>query len=182
MSIPDYLTSKAFLTAVIVPLISGSVAAAFVGYWKSHVLRRKALVAEAYKVALDRVEAVYWIRRRTRQKTLLPQDEIDVRNQLHDVQRQTEYYKGLLSIEAKWFGKSYSDFVSTIIKATGPLLKEAWQDLPSGPGGDLSKIVHPKALPEVRKAEERFLKDARAFFNIFQRTWRSIAYLRREKK
>jgi len=176
MDVIDYVTSKAFLSAVIVPLISGSLAAASVGYWKSHVLRRKALVAEAYKVALDRVEAVYWIRRRTRQISLRPQDEIDVRNQLHDVQRQTEYYKGLLSIEAKWFGKSYSDFVAAITKATGPLLKVAWQEAPSGPGGDLSKIVHPKVLPEVKKAEEEFLHDARAFFNIFKRTWRRITY------
>lgn len=175
-TIVDYLISKAFLTAVIVPLVSGSLAAAFVGYWKSHVLRRKSLVAEAYKVALDRVEAVYWIRRRTQQRSLRHQDEIDVRNQLHDVQRQTEYYKGLLSIEAKWFGKSYSDFVAAITKATGPLLKQAWQDAPSGPGGDLSSIVHPKALPEVKKAEEEFLNDARAFFNVFKRTWRSITY------
>lgn len=180
-NILDYLTSKGFLTAVIVPLISGSLAAAFVGYWKSHVLRRKTLVAEAYKVALDRVEAVYWIRRRTRQRALRPQDEIDVRNQLHEVQRQTEYYKGLLSIEAKWFGKSYSDFVASITKATGPLLKDAWEDSPSGPGGDLSNITHPKSLPEVSKAEGVFLKDARAFFNIFQRTWRNFVYLVRKK-
>lgn len=176
-SIYDFVVSKTFITAVIVPLISGSLAAALIGYWKSHVLRRKSLVAEAYKVALDRVEAVYWIRRRTLKSTLLPQDEIDVRNKLHEVQRQTEYYKGLLSIEAKWFGDSYKEFVDAITKATGPLLKDAWHDSPSGPGGELSNIIHPKSLPEITSAEAKFLKDSRAFFNIFRRSARSIRYL-----
>jgi len=173
-TILDYLISVSFLTSVIVPLITGSLAAAVISYVQSDNFRRKRLVASAYRVALDRAEAVYWIRRRTKNKELLPQDEIIIRDKLHQVQERTEYYKGLLSIEAKWLGESYATFVDAVTKQTGPLLKAAWQEKPVGPGGELTNIIHPKANPDLLKAEQEFLESARQFFTLRYRLQRKF--------
>lgn len=164
------ITSKTFITSVLTPLVTGSLAAALVGYLKADRLRCKKLVAEAYKTALARAEMVYRIRRRSADPALRAQDELAIRDEMHRIQEQTDYYLGLMAIESRWFSKSYNKFVRAVISETWPLLQEAWERDPVGPGVRLESDKH----PNLADAKREFLHDAAHFFNPIMRMWRRI--------
>ena len=108
---------------------------------------------------------LYKIRRRTTDKRLLPEDELAIRNEMHEVQKKTDYYIGILNTESAWLGDSYARLVRDIRTATENLFREAWKEKPKGVGAEL-KGAKP---PQLGDARERFIKDARRYFNPLKR-------------
>lgn len=154
-------------TQVVVAIISGGLIGGIITYLQVNRFRRKQIVAEALETALARVEVLYKIRRRTKDKKLLPEDELAIRNEMHSVQQKTDYYIGILNTESAWLGDSYEQLVSSVKAETEELFRKAWKEKPKGVGAELKDAEHPK----IGKAKEKFITDTRRFFNPIKRLY-----------
>lgn len=162
------MTAQQVVTAV----LSGGLIGGGISYYQTNRLRRKQIVAEAFETALARVEVLYKIRRRTTDKRLLSEDELDIRNEMHEVQKKTDYYIGILNAESAWLGASYERLVDDIKTATDGLFREAWKGKPKGAGAELMSAKH----PQLKDARKRFTKDTRRYFNPIKRVFFGSLY------
>jgi hypothetical protein len=122
-------------------------------------LRKQELFAKAYQVALRRVEMLYRILRRTGDLD----EDVKLRDVMHETQEETSYYIGLLSMESVELGKAYSALIDRIKAETADSFRLAWKNAPGKPSVELKNFNHP-----VFDQEERtFLGAARNHFRPF---------------
>lgn len=159
-------------TQILAAIISGGLIGGVITYLQVNRFRRKQMIAEALETALARVEVLYKIRRRTKDKKLLPEDELAIRNEMHSVQQKTDYYIGILNTESAWLGDSYDQLVKYIKAETEELFRKAWKEKPKGVGAELKDAEHPK----IGKAKEKFINDTRRFFNPIKRLYFGTAF------
>jgi len=131
-------------------------------------MNRKELIAGATKSALRRVEMYYRVRRRNANGS----DDSDIRNVFHDVQEENDYYRSLLTVESVWLGASYEGFIAALKRETMPLIQDAWDSKPFGPGAKLQDIKH----PQVEHLRAQFARDARRYLNPVVRPLMRIRY------
>lgn len=156
--------------AIVAVVLSSSVIAAiinnFVSGYRDRRKERKELVAKANASILKRVELCYRIRRRAKG------EDMAIKNLAHDIQEENEYYKSLLMVEARWYGKRYSLYLSSIRDLTGEAMKKAWQT-----DGDPSAVMESSIKLNHKKIEElsdQFSLDSRRFLCPLKRTWMAI--------
>lgn len=138
----------------------------FVSGYRNKRMERKELVAKANASILKRVELCYRIRRRTKG------EDATVKNLAHDIQEENEYYKSLLMVESRWYGKRYSLYLSSIRNLTGEAMKKAWQM-----DGDPSVVMESSIKLDHKKIEElsdQFSLDSRRFLCPLKRAWMAI--------
>jgi hypothetical protein len=154
---------------VIIGVIAGSsLLAAFATNWQGARQQRKEVVAGATKSALKRVEMYYRLKRR------LPsgEDNVAIRDALHDVQEENDYYCALLSIEAPWLGMSYRNFLTAIKRELEPFMHEAWLEKSKGPSVQITK----KERPNIGLYVDIFTTDSKRLFNPIMRPLMRIRY------
>jgi hypothetical protein len=159
-------------TQLLAAVLSGSLIGGVISYYKTSRMRRKQVVAEAFETALARVELLYKVRRRTKDKNLLPQDELAIRNEIHLVQQKTDYYIGILNAESAWYGERYERLVRLVKIATEDLLRAAWKEEPQGVGVELKDAKHPQLVT----ARKNFIRDTRRYFNPLKRLFFASVY------
>ena len=152
---------------LITAALAGGLLTGFVHYTKSQRVRRRRIIAEAVEVAFDRVEILYKIRRRPTNPTLLAQDEINIRDEMHRIQSKTEYYIAILSSESVWLGSCYEKLISEIKRQTEPLLQLAWDQKPQGVGVKLKGATH----PDLKGARKEFILETQRYFNLPRRIY-----------
>lgn len=153
------------LIGLITAALAGGILTGLVNYSKSQRARRRRIIAEAVKVAFDRVEVLYKVRRRPTDPKLLAQDEVDIRNEMHNIQSKTEYYVAILSSESVWLGACYEKLINEIKKQTEPLLQEAWEQAPQGVGVKLKTAKH----PNLKASRQEFILETQRYFNPLRR-------------
>ena len=156
--------------AIIAMVLSSSVIAAiinnFVSGYRGRRKERKELVAKANASILRRVELCYRIRRRAKG------EDMAIKNLAHDIQEENEYYKSLLMVESRWYGKRYSLYLSSIRDLTSGAMKKAWQM-----NGDPSATMENSVKLDHKKIEElsdQFSMDSRRFLCPLKRVWMAI--------
>ena len=98
--------------------------------------------------------------------------DMAIKNLAHDIQEENEYYKSLLMVEARWYGKRYSLYLSSIRNLTGEAMRKAWQM-----DGDPSAVMESSIKLNHKKIEElsdQFSLDSRRFLCPLKRTWMAI--------
>lgn len=154
---------------VIIGIIAGSsLLAAFATNWQGARQHRKEVVAGATKSALKRVEMYYRLKRRVPSGD----DDVNIRDALHDVQEENDYYVALLSIEAPWLGNSYRNFLTAIKRELETYMREAWLEKGKGPSVQITK----KERPNVGRYVDIFTADSKRLFNPLMRIWMRIRY------
>jgi hypothetical protein len=134
--------------------------------------RRRRIIAEAVEVAFDRVEVLYMIRRRSKDKKLRVKDDIEIRNEMHRIQSKTKYYTTIVSSESAWLGSSYEKLISIIKSETEPLLQKAWKEQPKG----ISEVLKGSNHPLIESARRDFIRDTQLYFNPLKRCWFGLIY------
>jgi hypothetical protein len=159
--------SVTIIVGFITAILAGGLITSVVGYYGNQRARRRKIIAEAVKVAFERVEILYKIRRRTNNPDLLPSDELAIRNEMHDIQSKTDYFITIISSESAWLGVKYQNLISEIKRQTEPLLQEAWERVPQGIGVKLKQDKH----PNLSKVQNSFILDSQRYFNPMRRLW-----------
>lgn len=128
--------------------------------------KRKELLAKAQASILKRVELCYRIRRRS------DNEDIDIKNRIHDNHEENMYYRSLLSTESIWYGNRYALYLNSINMLTSDAMYEAWQK----PGNCSIKMEKEIILDHERIDElsRQFSKDSRRFLFFPTRIWMSI--------
>lgn len=146
--------------STVVPLVLGSSLIAsiinhFVVGYRDRRKERKELVARASASVLKRVELCYRIRRRA------DGEDTKIKNLVHDVQEENEYYRCLLRVESRWYGDRYSLYLESVKELTGASMSKAWkkQGNPSADMEDDIKLNHKK----LDRLSKRFSLDSRRF-------------------
>lgn len=152
-------------------LIGGALTSMFTFFIGERARRRK-VIAEAVEIAFDRAEVVDRIQRRPTDKTLLAQDELGIRNEMHRIQSRTQYYITVLSSESAWLGASYEKLIAKIKAETEPLMQAAWKDEPKGIKAELKNTKR----PDVEIARRNFVKDTQRYFNPVKRAWFGLLF------
>lgn len=130
--------------------------------------RRRELLAKAQSSVLKRVELCYRIRRRANDDD----DAIKIRDMVHDVQEENEYYRCLLLSESKWYGNRYSLYLEAIRRLTGESMKKAWQK-EANPGITMEEDIR-LDHKQICKLSEQFSLDSRRFMCFPRKLWMSI--------
>ena len=125
-----------------------------VGY-RDRRKEQKELVARASASVLKRVELCYRIRRRA------DGEDAEIKNLVHDVQEENEYYRCLLRVESGWYGDRYSLYLESVKELTGASMNKAWkrQGNPSADMEDDIRLNHKK----LDRLAKRFSLDSRRF-------------------
>lgn len=152
--------------------LAGGLLTGLVSYTKSQRARRRRIIAEAVQTAFDRAEIAYKLLRRPTDPTLLAQDDLDIRNEMHHIQSKTEYYIAILSSESVWLGACYEKLINEIKRQTKPLMQDAWTQKPKGVGVKLENSV-PIDLTTARK---EFILEVQRYFNPIRRAWFATVY------
>lgn len=145
--------------------LAGGLMTGLISYAKSQRARRRRIIAEAVEVAFDRIEILYKIRRRPTDTALLAQDELNIRNEMHQIQSKTEYYISILSSESVWLGSCYEKLINKIRSQTEPLFQDAWAQKPKGVGVQLKDVKH----PDLGNARREFILETQRYFNPLRR-------------
>lgn len=154
-----------------IALITGSVATLLLTKWFEKTEGRRDLFANAYKTVLAWEEMLNRVRRRSNNTT----DVIQITNEFHELQKKLNYYQGIISVQSKWLGKSYSSLVKAIKDANSELINEAWKKKPVKPTDDTKAYKHPDSSAD----KEKFLQDTRSWLSLF--SMRKIAVWWRNK-
>ena len=152
---------------LITAALAGGLLTGFVNYTQNQRARRRRVIAEAVEIAFDRVEMLYKVRRRPINATLLAQDEVNIRDDMHRIQSKTEYYITILSSESAWLGSCYEKLINEIKRQTEPLLQEAWGQKPKGVGIKLKGAGH----PDLKNARRQFILEILRYFNPLKRIY-----------
>ncbi len=157
---------------IIIALLAGGSVGALISYYKSTRLHKKEIVAKATETAIARVEILYKVLRRTKDKSLLASDELAIRNEMHEIQKKTDFYLSILKSESAWLGASYEKLIEGIKKETEPKLQEGWKQKPKGVGVQLKGYSH----PVIKPLRDSFTKDVQRFFNPIKRLFFASLY------
>ena len=147
---------------------------AFIATWIQHrreiQFKKKELVASAYRVAMERIESLYRIKRRSNDSQQKEVDTIKIRDILHQIQTDTAYYESLLSLESRELGDAYKDLVNEIKIITADKMRQAWID-DGSITGQYDKI-DASEMGRIRDKEVKFLQVANKFIN--KKLWTKI--------
>jgi len=154
-----------------ITLITGSVATLLLTKWFEKRESKRDLFANAYKTVLAWEEMLNRVRRRSNNTT----DVTEITKEFHDLQEKLNYYQGIISVQSKWLGKSYSSLVKAIKDANGELISEAWKKKAIKPTDDTKAYQH----PDSRADKEKFLQDTRSWLSLL--CFRKIAVWWRNK-
>jgi len=139
--------------SIVGSILGSAVLSTLISGWQATRLRKQELFAKAYQVALRRVEMLYRILRRTGDLD----EDVRLRDAMHEVQEDTSYYAGLLTIESKKLGDSYAALINKIRLETADSFRDAWKNNPKKPSAELKNFKHPKYADE----EKAYLAEAR---------------------
>ena len=156
--------------AIISIILGSSVITAAVAHFatahRDRYKERKELEAKANASVLRRVELCYRIRRRAKGEDTI------IKNLVHDIQEENEFYKSLLLVESKWYGERYSLYVKTIKMLTSDAMQKAWKKS----GNPAAAIENEIKLDHetIEKLSRQFSLDSRRFFCLPKRMWMRI--------
>ena len=167
--------------STVVPLVLGSslvtsIISHFVIGYRDRRKERKELIAKASASVLKRVELCYRIRRR------VAGEDVEIRNLIHDIQEENEYYGCLLRVESGWYGDRYSLYLESVKELTGDSMHNAWKKRgnPSADMEDDVKLNHKKLDRLARQFSldsRRFLCPVRRFLMaVHDRIWEVAKY------
>jgi hypothetical protein len=154
-----------------ITLVTGSVATLLLTKWFEKRESKRDLFANAYKTILAWEEMLNRVRRRSNNTT----DVIEITKEFHDLQEKLNYYQGIISVQSKWLGKSYSNLVRAIKSVNAELINEAWKNKPVKPTDSTKTHKH----PDSKVDKEKFLQDTRSWLSLL--CFRKIAVWWRNK-
>lgn len=141
----------------VITLFTGSLATLMLTKWFEKRDSKRDLFANAYKTVLAWDEMLNRVRRRFNDTT----EPIEITKEFHNLQEKLNYYEGIISVQSKWLGKSYSTLVKSVKVANSNLINEAWKNKPIKPGDDKEY-----KYPDTRLAREQFLQDTRSWLSL----------------
>ena len=137
----------------------GAILGTLVTHRREVRFKKMDLIASAYKVATARIESLYRIRRRSSNPEYKEADTMNIRDELHNMQQDTEYYTTMLKLESKELGERYEKLIETIRIKTGSKMKHAWETEGNISGNN--EDTFDMAL--IEREKESFLDAARKF-------------------
>ena len=116
------------IVLIAAPLFSflGSFVATWVHHRRNIMFKKKELIASAYKVATDRIEVLYRIKRRSSNEQYREEESMKIRDIFHQIQADTDYYESMLFLESPALGKAYKTLIDEIKAATADKIQQAW--------------------------------------------------------
>lgn len=154
------------IITIAIPVLSffGALLGAWIHHRRNIVFKKKELISSAYKVAMDHIEVLYRIKRRSNDPEHREADTIKIRDDFHQIQIDIAYYQSMLSLESSVLGTAYRELIATIKNVTADKIQQAWKE-DGNIAGQYDDVIDDSEMDRIQDKKDKFLQIADKFIN-----------------